>query len=70
MNSKHLNNLVQKSKELETEIEILNTLVSDLVLKILNTKPDDDVWTKNIQKQKHLVKLRLEKLLNLNDNIK
>ena len=70
MNSKHLNNLAQKSKELESEVEILTTLISDLTLKVLNAKPDDDAWIKNIQKQKHLVKLRLEKLLNLNDNIK
>ena len=70
MNSKHLNNLVTKWKELETEMEILTNLTSDLVLKIMNAKAEDDNSTKDIQKQKHLVKLRLEKLLNLTDNIK
>ena len=38
MNSKHLNNLAQKSKELESEVEILTTLISDLTLKVLNPK--------------------------------
>ena len=70
MNSKHLNNLVIKWKELENEMEILTNLTSDLVLKIMNAQAEDDNSTKDIQKQKHLVKLRLEKLLNLTDNIK
>ena len=70
MNSKHLNNLVTKWKELENEMEILTNLTSDLVLKIMNAQAEDDNSTKDIQKQKHLVRLRLEKLLNLTDNIK
>ena len=70
MNSKHINNLVIKWKELENEMEILTNLTSDLVLKIMNAQAEDDNSTKDIQKQKHLVKLRLEKLLNLTDNIK